>query len=311
MVEANLSARTERGVADARSGSSADSLVVRFGADKPLRLDAGISLSPFQIAYKTYGRLNAAKSNAVLICHALTGDQHVASVHPVTQKNGWWETLIGPGRPIDTERYFVICANVVGGCMGSSGPSLDQSADRQAVGSGISGHHHPRHGARAGDAARPSRDRATLRRRRRLDGRHAGAGMGGELSAARVLGAADRLLDAPLGAEHRLPRSRPPGGDGRPGMARRTLSDRGHQSAPRTRGRAHGRAYHLSVGRRVASQIRTQVPGSHQSDLFLRCRFRGGELSAPSGHLVRRALRREFLSLSHARDGLFRYRRRP
>ena len=63
-----------------------------------------------------------AKSNAVLICHALTGDQHVASVHPVTKKNGWWETLIGPGKPIDTERYFVICANVVGGCMGSSGP---------------------------------------------------------------------------------------------------------------------------------------------------------------------------------------------
>jgi len=73
-----------------------------------LRLDAGVELSPFQIAYKTYGRLNAARSNAVLICHALTGDQHVASVHPVTKKAGWWETMVGPGRPIDTERYFVI-----------------------------------------------------------------------------------------------------------------------------------------------------------------------------------------------------------
>jgi homoserine O-acetyltransferase len=96
--------------------------VLRFGADEPLPLDAGVSLAPFQVAYQTYGELNADKSNAVLICHALTGDQHVVGVHPVTGKNGWWETLIGPGKPIDTERYFVICSNVVGGCMGTSGP---------------------------------------------------------------------------------------------------------------------------------------------------------------------------------------------
>jgi homoserine O-acetyltransferase len=100
-----------------------DSLVVRFGPGKPLKLDAGIELSPFQIAYKTYGSLNAQRSNAVMICHALTGDQHVASVHPVTGKPGWWETMVGPGRPIDTERYFVICPNVMGACMGTSGPS--------------------------------------------------------------------------------------------------------------------------------------------------------------------------------------------
>ena len=82
--------------------------VVRFGMDKPLKLDAGIDLAPFQIAYQTYGTLNAERSNAVLICHALTGDQHVFNVHPVTHKQGWWETMVGPGRPIDTERYFVI-----------------------------------------------------------------------------------------------------------------------------------------------------------------------------------------------------------
>jgi homoserine O-acetyltransferase len=97
--------------------------VVRFGADKPLRLDAGVDLSPFQIAYQTYGTLNAQRSNAVLVTHALTGDQHVANVHPVTGKPGWWETLVGPGKPIDTERYFVICPNVNGGCMGSTGPA--------------------------------------------------------------------------------------------------------------------------------------------------------------------------------------------
>ena len=100
-----------------------DSLLARFGIDKPLKLDAGVTLSPFQIAYKTYGTLNAERSNAVLICHALTGDQHVASVNPVTKKPGWWETMVGPGKPIDTERFFVICANVMGGCLGSTGPA--------------------------------------------------------------------------------------------------------------------------------------------------------------------------------------------
>ncbi len=100
-----------------------DSQVVRFGADKPLKLDAGVTLSPFQIAYKTYGTLNAQRSNAVLICHALTGDQHVASVNPVTKKPGWWETMVGPGKPIDTERFFVICTNVMGGCLGTTGPA--------------------------------------------------------------------------------------------------------------------------------------------------------------------------------------------
>ncbi len=100
-----------------------DSQIATFGADKPLKLDAGVSLSPFQIAYTTYGTLNADKSNAIMVCHALTGDQYVAQVHPVTRKNGWWETLIGPGKPIDPARYFVICPNVIGGCMGSSGPA--------------------------------------------------------------------------------------------------------------------------------------------------------------------------------------------
>jgi homoserine O-acetyltransferase len=107
----------------AREADHPHSLVVRFGADKPLKLDAGVDLSPFQIAYQTYGTLNADRTNAVLICHALTGDQHVANIHPVTHKAGWWETMVGPGRPIDTGRYFVICANVIGGCMGTTGPA--------------------------------------------------------------------------------------------------------------------------------------------------------------------------------------------
>ncbi|MDE2463241.1 MAG: homoserine O-acetyltransferase [Alphaproteobacteria bacterium] len=90
---------------------------------QPLALDCGRVLEGCTIAYKTYGTLNAQASNAVLICHALTGDQFCASQHPVTGRPGWWELLIGPGKPVDTSRFFVICANVIGGCMGSTGPS--------------------------------------------------------------------------------------------------------------------------------------------------------------------------------------------
>jgi homoserine O-acetyltransferase len=92
-------------------------------ADQPLRLDCGIDLAPFTVAYQTYGRLNADKSNAILVCHALTGDQYVADEHhPVTGKPGWWEHMVGPGLVLDTERYFILCCNVLGGCMGTTGP---------------------------------------------------------------------------------------------------------------------------------------------------------------------------------------------
>ncbi|MCP4562525.1 MAG: homoserine O-acetyltransferase [Bosea sp.] len=99
------------------------SLLAQFGPDKALQLDSGAVLEHWQIAYQTYGELNAARSNAVLVCHALTGDQYVASRNPVTGKGGWWTAMIGPGKPIDTDRFFVICANVLGGCMGTTGPA--------------------------------------------------------------------------------------------------------------------------------------------------------------------------------------------
>jgi homoserine O-acetyltransferase len=110
------------------------SLVVRFGPKQPLLMDAGVSLAPLTVAYQTYGTLNAAKSNAVLICHALTGDQHVANRNPVTGKSGWWETMVGPGRPIDTDRFFVICPNVLGGCMGTTGPASTNPATGKPYG---------------------------------------------------------------------------------------------------------------------------------------------------------------------------------
>jgi homoserine O-acetyltransferase len=96
---------------------------IAFDAAHPLVTDAGRALAPWTIAYMTYGTLNAARSNAVLICHALTLDQFVIGSNPVTGKPGWWPLMVGPGKPIDTDRFFVICANVIGGCMGTSGPA--------------------------------------------------------------------------------------------------------------------------------------------------------------------------------------------
>ncbi|GAO40211.1 homoserine O-acetyltransferase [Sphingomonas changbaiensis NBRC 104936] len=109
----------------------------RFGLNRQARLtgslmlDGGASLPEVEIAYETYGVLDADASNAILICHALTGDQHVASPHPRTGKPGWWQRVVGPGKPIDTDTHLVICANVLGSCMGSSGPaSLDPATGR-------------------------------------------------------------------------------------------------------------------------------------------------------------------------------------
>ncbi|HET8613198.1 MAG TPA: homoserine O-acetyltransferase [Sphingomonas sp.] len=89
----------------------------------PLALDGGQSLAPVTIAYETYGALNPDRANAILICHALTGDQYVASEHPLTGKPGWWTRMVGEGRPIDPARHFIVCANVLGSCLGSSGPA--------------------------------------------------------------------------------------------------------------------------------------------------------------------------------------------
>lgn len=88
-----------------------------------LPLDSGQSLDHVEIAYKTYGKLAPDKSNAILIFHALTGDQYVASPHPLTGKPGWWNRMVGEGKPIDTSRFHVICANFIGSCLGSTGPA--------------------------------------------------------------------------------------------------------------------------------------------------------------------------------------------
>jgi len=97
--------------------------------DDGIALECGVTLRRMVVAYRTYGQLNAERSNAVLVCHALTGDQYVAETHPITGKPGWWNMVVGPGRPVDTDRLFVICANVLGGCMGSTGPESPRDDD--------------------------------------------------------------------------------------------------------------------------------------------------------------------------------------
>jgi homoserine O-acetyltransferase len=106
----------------AKQNINASGLSVQLAEDDPVCLDCGVSLKNITVAYQTYGKLNEDKSNAVLICHALTGDQFAAEIHPLTGKPGWWSELVGSGKTIDTKRYFVICSNILSGCMGTTGP---------------------------------------------------------------------------------------------------------------------------------------------------------------------------------------------
>ena len=98
---------------------------------QPLKLDCGKEISNFPLAYETYGNLNEEKDNAILVFHALTGDQFASGINPVTNKEGWWNYAVGPGKAFDTDKFFVICANVIGGCMGSYGPgTIDPSTNK-------------------------------------------------------------------------------------------------------------------------------------------------------------------------------------
>lgn len=104
---------------------SVDTEVVTFPS---LALDCGVTLKDVQVAYETYGNLNAERTNAILVLHAFSGDAHAAGVHRQTGQPGWWSAMIGPGLAFDTDRYFVICSNVLGGCQGTTGPaSIDPS----------------------------------------------------------------------------------------------------------------------------------------------------------------------------------------
>lgn len=112
--------------------STADALL--FTPEDPLRLHSGARLEEVNVRYETYGELAPDGSNAVFICHALTGDAHAAGHREGDKRPGWWDTLIGPGKPIDTDVWFVVCPNLLGGCQGSTGPSSNDPATGQPYG---------------------------------------------------------------------------------------------------------------------------------------------------------------------------------
>ena len=120
--EVRAGATPALGIGSASSAGSLPGHTFVLQPDRKLELACGRDLSSVTVSFQTYGRLNDDKSNAILVCHALTGDQFAAEPHPITGKPGWWETVIGPNRPLDTNRYYVLCANVLGGCMGTTGP---------------------------------------------------------------------------------------------------------------------------------------------------------------------------------------------
>ena len=99
-----------------------------------LKLESGDILGNFKIAFKTFGKLNSDKTNAILVCHALTGDQYVTGNNPITGREGWWSRMVGPNKPIDTNKFFVICSNVLGGCAGSTGPKEPQNGKGEIYG---------------------------------------------------------------------------------------------------------------------------------------------------------------------------------
>ena len=105
--------------------------------DANLTLESGSILKNFKLAYKTFGSLNQNKTNAILICHALTGDQYVSGHNPITGKDGWWSRMVGPNKPIDTNKFFVICSNVLGGCAGSTGPKEKKDNEQSIYGGGF------------------------------------------------------------------------------------------------------------------------------------------------------------------------------
>ncbi len=273
-------------------------------------LDCGAVLVPLTVAYRTYGTLNAAKTNAVLVCHALTGDQYLAEPSPVTGKPGWWESIVGPGKPLDTDRYFLVCVNVLGGCMGSTGPRSEMT---DAQGRGL--------GRPWGTDFPQVTIRDMVRAQKRLMD-HLGIGrwlavIGGSMGGMQVLEWAATYPDHVLAAApiacaahhsaqniafHEVGRQAI---HGDPDWAGGRYWEDGRIPA---RGLAVARmvahitylseqALTRKFGRRLRGRECADLPGG---------RVRGGVVSAPPGFDLRAALRREFVPDHHAGDGFLR-----
>ncbi len=213
---------------------------------EPLLLESGASLAPITLAYETYGSLNRARNNVILVMHALSGDAHVAGRHHATdRKPGWWDSMIGPGKAFDTDRYFVLCANVIGGCQGSTGPSSIEPRTGRRYNLRFPVITIVRYGQRADTPARPPGHRAGNGGDRRLDGRDAGAGLCGSTSRPRPSRCRPGDDGPFVGTGHRLVHDRPACDYVRPALAWRGLSSK-HTTSGRVGDRPHDRPYDLS-----------------------------------------------------------------
>ena len=286
---------------------------LRFDEALPLR--SGASLSSYELVYETYGTLNAGRSNAVLICHALNASHHVAGLTAGTSdETGWWDNMVGPGKPVDTDHFFVIGVNNLGSCFGSTGPMSINPATGRPYGPDfpmVTVEDWVRAQARLADSLGIARFAAVM-----------GGSLGGMQALAwsylfpERLGHCVVLAAAPaaVGAEHRLQRSRAARHRHRPALPRRPLLRPRRRAGAWPAGGPHDRAHHLSVGRHHGRQVRPPAE-ERRLQLFVRGRVRDRELPALPGGEILALLRRQHLPAHHPRARLLRScarsRRRP
>ena len=225
---------------------------------EPLALQSGASIRGYSLAYETYGSLNADKSNAVLICHALNASHHVAGIYAGQEKSeGWWDTMIGPGKPVDTDRFFVIGVNNLGSCFGSTGPDARQPGHRPASTAPT----FPWSRWRTGSTPRRAcSTRLGIRHAGGRDGRqprrHAGAVLDLAVPRARAARRGGGQRAQPHRREHRLQRGRPPRHRDRPRFPRRPFLRARRDAQARPAHRPHDRPHHVPERRRDEREVR-------------------------------------------------------
>jgi homoserine O-acetyltransferase len=272
-----------------------------FEESRPLELESGATLAPVEVAYETYGTLDSDRANAVFVCHALSGDAHAAGHHGNPRRRGWWDTIIGPGRPLDTERFFVICPNLLGGCSGTTGPASIEELTGRAYGLRF--------------PLLRVRDLVAVHRAllSHLGVSHLHAAVGGSLGGMQAL---QWALDHPVEVERavlvcvsaRLSAQN----IALTAVARAAImSDPDFQEGNYLDGpRRPRRGLSVPLDGVDAAQVRPPAPRrGRRSDDDVK-RLRGRALSRPPGPELRRTLRRAELSVPHAADGLLRPVRR-
>ena len=233
----------------------------------PVRLDCGRELHPVRVAYETYGALSPQRDNVILVCHALSGDAHAAGFSSEAAQQstrdgfgaddrdgtagkglGWWDGMIGPGKAFDTDRYFVVSTNLLGGCRGTTGPSSLDPATGRPYGLGLPGDHRRRHGENRACVPGRARDRAACGGGRGLARGHAGVRVGDPVPRPDRRRRGDRQHSCPPPAGHGLERDRAGGDHARPGVAGRPLLRHGRRTERRHGRRADDRPHHVPLG---------------------------------------------------------------